>query len=61
MEKELSDYPFLVRCHRAFIVNVYQVEEINDYKFRLKFIETEVPISKSYNKTVLRRMKLVDD
>jgi hypothetical protein len=48
MEEALSDYLFLVRCHRAFIVNTYQIEEINGLKLCLKCAKTEIPISKTY-------------
>jgi hypothetical protein len=47
MEEHLSDYPFIVRCHRAFIVNTYQIERIKGLKLRLKAMETEIPISKT--------------
>jgi hypothetical protein len=47
MEELLCEYPFLVRCHRAFIVNIYQIEKIKGLKIRLKSVNTEIPISKS--------------
>ena len=28
MEETLKDYPMIVRCHRAFLVNLGQVERI---------------------------------
>ena len=59
MEKMLSDYPFLVRCHRAFIVNVYRIEKINISKLRLKAIEMDVPISKNRRIVLQRQSDLI--
>jgi len=47
MEELLSDYPFLVRCHRAFIVNTHQIEKIKGLKLRLKSMDAKIPISKT--------------
>ena len=48
MEELLNDYPFLVRCHRAFIVNTYQIEKMKGSKLWLKSTETKIPVSKTY-------------
>jgi len=50
MEELLNDYPYIVRCHRAFLVNIYQIEKIKGFKLWLKSTETEIPISKTYKK-----------
>lgn len=52
MEVFLSEYQFLVRCHRAFIVNVYQIEKIKGSKLWLKLIETAIPISRTYKANI---------
>ncbi|MDR0231008.1 MAG: LytTR family transcriptional regulator [Dysgonamonadaceae bacterium] len=52
MEELLKDYPFIVRCHRAFLVNIYQIEKIKGFKLWLKSIETEIPISKTYKTNI---------
>ena len=52
MENLLSDYPFLVRCHRAFIVNVSQIEKIKGLTLWLKSTETKIPISKTYRTNI---------
>jgi len=48
MGELLSDYPFFVRCHRAFIVNVSHIEKIKGLKLWLKSTEVKLPISKTY-------------
>jgi hypothetical protein len=47
MEELLNDYPFLVRCHRSFIVNTHQIEKIKGLKLWLKSMDTIIPISKT--------------
>jgi DNA-binding LytR/AlgR family response regulator len=48
MEEFLIDFPFLVRCHRAFIVNTFRIEKIKGLKLWLTSTETAIPISKTY-------------
>jgi len=47
MEETLNEYPFFFRCHRAFIVNIFRIEEINGSKIRLESVKTEIPVSKT--------------
>jgi hypothetical protein len=46
----------VVRCHRSFIVNLYQVEEVSGnaqgYKLHLKNCETLVPVARKYSEIV---------
>lgn len=56
MEDFLSDYPFLVRCHRAFMVNVYQIEKIKGTKLWLKSTEVAIPISKTHKANILKQI-----
>jgi len=52
VEDQLSDFPFLLRTHRAFIVNLKKVEEANGNAlgFRLKIpkIPGEIPVSRRH-------------
>jgi len=48
MEETLNEYPFLARCHRAFIVNLYRMKGMNGSKIRLESVNTEIPVSKTY-------------
>lgn len=56
MEECLSDYPFLTRCHRAFIVNVYQIEKIKGAKLWLKSTDAAIPFSKTYKAKIQKPM-----
>ena len=52
MAESLSGYPFLVRCHRAFIVNTHQIDRIKGTKVWLKSVEVPLPISKTYSANI---------
>ena len=56
MEDTLSDCPFLIRCHRAFIVNLLRIEKITGSKIQLKSVTTEIPISRTYKNDVKNRI-----
>ena len=51
MEDELSDYPMIVRCHRAFLVNLGQVEKIisnsGAMQLSIKHCDESIPVSRS--------------
>ena len=51
MEEQLSAYPMMVRCHRAFIVNLDQVEQIisraGTTQLIMKYSHDAVPVSRS--------------
>ncbi|MBQ6080714.1 MAG: LytTR family transcriptional regulator DNA-binding domain-containing protein [Muribaculaceae bacterium] len=51
MESDLSDYPMIVRCHRAFLVNLGQVEEIisksGTMQLLMKHCHDAIPVSRS--------------
>lgn len=55
MEQTLQPFPFLVKCHRAFIVNTSYIINIegNSQGFLLSLSSTKtmVPVSRSYTKT----------
>ena len=57
MEEQVGDYPFLVRCHRAFIVNINQIEKIKGFKIWLFSVEKAIPISKSCKTNLQNRLK----
>jgi hypothetical protein len=52
IEEQLQDYPFVIRCHRAFIVNIHMITKIKGnaqgYKLQLKEITKEIPVSRTY-------------
>jgi len=51
MEEELHDYPMIVRCHRAFLVNLAQVEQIvakqGSMQLVIKHSHDSIPVSRS--------------
>ena len=51
MEETLQDYPMIVRCHRAFLVNLGQVERIVSHsgstQLLIKYCHESLPVSRS--------------
>ena len=51
MEEMLQDYPMIVRCHRAFLVNLGQVEQIVSHsgstQLLIKYCHESLPVSRS--------------
>jgi hypothetical protein len=58
----LNDYPYIIRCHRAFMVNIQQMAKIqgnlSGYNIELKNINAKVPVSKSYTRIVKEKIML---
>jgi len=55
-EEAVAACPFIVRCHRAFLVNVSTVVKVDGnsqgYRLRLEGCKDEVPVSRAYSKEV---------
>jgi hypothetical protein len=51
MEETLHSYPMIVRCHRAFLVNLGQVEQIVSHsgstQLLIKYCHESLPVSRS--------------
>ena len=51
IEADLSGYPMIVRCHRAFLVNLQQVEQIisksGSMQLLIKHSHETIPVSRS--------------
>ena len=51
VEKMLIDYPIVVRCHRAFLVNLWQVEKViskaGSMQLLIKHSNDSIPVSRS--------------
>ena len=51
MEETLQDYPMIVRCHRAFLVNLGQVEQViyksGSMQLVMKHCPESIPVSRS--------------
>lgn len=58
VEQELAAYPYIIQCHRAYLVNMQQVKRVegNSHGFKLLMNdgESEVPVSRSYITEVKR-------
>ena len=53
-EETIANYSYIIRCHRAFLVNVRKVVKVEGnsqgYRLRLEGCEEEVPVSRAYAK-----------
>lgn len=60
LSDSLCDFPYIIRCHRAFMVNIKKIEKIQGnlkgYQMKLKNTETKIPVSKSYTKAVKEKI-----
>ncbi len=63
MEEDLSDYPMIVRCHRAFLVNLGQVEKIfsqaGAMQLSIKHCQDALPVSRSHTADIKKAIKSV--
>jgi len=52
MEEQLKDHQSFIRCHRAYIVNMNQITNIEGnaqgYKLRLRKTDKDIPVSRTY-------------
>ena len=62
MEETLQNYPMIVRCHRAFLVNLGQVEQIISHsgstQLIVKHCHESLPVSRSNMSTIKEALKL---
>ena len=63
IEDELNSWPMVVRCHRAFLVNLGQVEQIESkagtMQLLMKHSHESIPVSRSNMADVKRAVKCV--
>lgn len=54
--QQLSDFPFMIRCHRSFLVNGHFAQSIDGTarSERLKLRDLEIPLSRSFDKNLLQ-------
>jgi hypothetical protein len=54
MEDTFAEFPFIVKCHRAFMVNTDTIEKVKGnsqgYRLLLSGVEDEIPVSRAYSK-----------
>jgi hypothetical protein len=55
VEEQLADFPFIMRTHRAFIVNLTKVTEASGnalgYRLKISGIQKEIPVSRRHTGT----------
>ena len=60
-EDAFGDYPYIIRCHRAYLVNLHRVAQVSGnaqgYRLHLEGCGTEVPVSRSYAVRVKRALE----
>lgn len=56
VEDAFSVYPFIQKCHRAFLVNLHFIEKVKGnsqgYRLVLKGWSEEIPVARTYNKEI---------
>ena len=61
MEEDLRGYPMIVRCHRAFLVNLGQVEKIfsqaGAMQLAIKHCQDALPVSRSHTAGIKEAIK----
>ena len=62
LENQLKECGFVIRCHRAFLINLNNVEGIegsasNGYRLKLKNHNTEIPVSRTYIAEILQYLE----
>lgn len=61
MGEDLSGYPMIVRCHRAFLVNLGQVEKIfsqaGSMQLAIKHCQDTLPVSRSHTADIKEAIK----
>lgn len=60
LSDSLQDYPSILRCHRAFLVNTSKLVKVRGnlkgYHLELESIPNQIPVSKSYTKIVKEKL-----
>lgn len=61
MESETAAYPQIIKCHRAFLVNLDAVRKVSGnsqgYRLSLDGMEEEVPVSRAFTPAVKTRIE----
>ena len=56
LEETLKPYPMIQRCHRAFLVNISHITNVEGnmqgFLLNLKYINNEIPVSRTYTKRI---------
>jgi DNA-binding LytR/AlgR family response regulator len=59
-EIQLADYDFIMKCHRAFLININKIIQVKGnsqgLKLIIKSVESEIPVSRNFSKSLKERM-----
>ena len=62
MEEQLQGVQGIMRCHRAYIVNIAHVEHVSGngqgYRLTLKATKEQVPVSRQYAAAIYRSIRI---
>lgn len=60
VEDIFSEYSFIQKCHRAFLINLHFIEKVKGnsqgYRLLLKDWNEEIPVARSYTKEIREKM-----
>jgi len=60
-ESQLKPFPSIMKCHRAFLVNIEQIEKANGnaqgIRVQLRNTDEEIPVSRSYTKMLMDKIQ----
>lgn len=63
MESQCGSFPEIMRCHRAFIINIKNVTHIEGnaagYKLSVNGTDTTVPVSRNYGSSITTKLKAI--
>lgn len=56
IEKELQNYKYIVRCHRAYMVNILYIDNVEGnslgLQLNIRYLKERIPVSRSYIKEI---------
>ena len=62
LKEDLSDYDFIVQCHRGFLVNLEYIESMEGSNGRLFlnlfYSDKKIPVSKAYKTTIKEALSM---
>lgn len=64
-EEVTANFPSIIKCHRAFLINLRHVSKVNGnsqgYRFSLSGSEEEIPVSRAYSKGVKKLIESMNN
>lgn len=64
-EEVTANFPSIIKCHRAFLINLRHVSKVNGnsqgYRLSLSGSEEEIPVSRAYSKEVKRLIESMNN